>query len=510
MATVYSLCCFKGSTGATATMSIASPCVVTLSAHGVVTGLPVVFTTTGAFPTGVVSGTTYYTRYVNATTFHLYDTEAHAFDTAATTGRIDTDGSQSGTHTIWSSFWHNLSANDRLNYGAAGSERVYAGLNAWRTARAAATGATLTETLEIADAFEETETSFTGITYANFTAYALKITTMVNGARLSGFHNGRISRGYVLTQSGGSYYSVIDIIRTNVEIDGIRVIALYASSNAIRMRSAGFQTVKNCIAKAVNYTAFTFQGTASRYYNNIAYESLYGFQFVSYGMNFCIAYNNLAVKCTTYGMQAAGTPLYGNYYNNVSIGNTTNWTAAPSNPNDGGMRNNVGESGNTPWGTDAITTLTTAHFVDWTNNDFRYTSDSPLVDAGLALVDGEPADMLGALRPNYSAGNATSDEWDCGPFEYDSGNGDPPVALTIPGLVSGSDVVIYNSSTGAVLDSVDSIAGTSWDYVYGTALAIDIGIFKSGYVPKYIRNYQLTGIAATIPDINQSPDRNYL
>lgn len=508
MSIVYSLCCFKGSTGATATMSIATPCVVTLTMHGVVTGLPVVFTTTGVLPTGVVSGTTYYARYVNANTFQLYDTEEHAFDTTSTTGRVNTSGSQSGVHTIWSAFWHNLSTTERIRYGTAGSERVYAGFNAWRTARAASTGATLTEVIEIADAFEETETGFTAITYANFTAYALKITTLVNGERFSGFHRGRVTRGYVLTQSGsGGYYSVIEINRANVEIDGIRVVAPNQSSYAIRMRSTGFQTVKNCIAKAAGYAAFCLQGTASRYYNNIAYESAYGFQFISYGMNFCIAYNNLAVKCTIFGMQANGSPVYGNYYNNVSIGNATNWSSAPSNPNDGGMRNNVGETGNTPWGTNAITTLTTAHFVDWANNDFRYTPDSPLIDAGMDLVDGDPSDILGALRPNYSAGNAASDEWDCGPFEYDSGHGLPPVlcVFSLTGIPTGSEIRLYENNhtpgiLGTEIEGTENWIGGTYEYEYaysGTNINIVVQIISDDY-EESITYYTLGGTSQTI------------
>lgn len=73
------------------TMTIASPCVVTLTNHGFVNGDPVVLSTTGALPTGLVAGTTYYI--VNATT--------NTFGLAATLGgtAINTTGSQSGVHT---------------------------------------------------------------------------------------------------------------------------------------------------------------------------------------------------------------------------------------------------------------------------------------------------------------------------------------------------------------------------------------------------------------------------
>jgi hypothetical protein len=74
----------------TATMTIAAPAVVTVAATPP-SGTPVVFTSTGTLPTGVVSGTTYFVKYINATTFNI----------AATTNgtSITTTGSQSGTHT---------------------------------------------------------------------------------------------------------------------------------------------------------------------------------------------------------------------------------------------------------------------------------------------------------------------------------------------------------------------------------------------------------------------------
>ena len=84
MATVHSLVCWGGRTGKTVTLTVASPCVVTSTNHGLRYGTGLVFSTTGALPTGVTAGTTYYARYVAANTFHLYDTEAHAKDTAST------------------------------------------------------------------------------------------------------------------------------------------------------------------------------------------------------------------------------------------------------------------------------------------------------------------------------------------------------------------------------------------------------------------------------------------
>ncbi|WP_411821203.1 hypothetical protein [Leptospira sp. 'Mane'] len=88
----------------TATITIANPAVVTLSAtqndSTPTTGNTIQFTTTGSLPTtGVSLGVIYYLRYTGSgSVYHLYDTLANAMNTAATTGRVSTTGSQSGTH----------------------------------------------------------------------------------------------------------------------------------------------------------------------------------------------------------------------------------------------------------------------------------------------------------------------------------------------------------------------------------------------------------------------------
>lgn len=76
---------------AVATISIATPGVVTM-ANAFIAGQEVVFSTTGALPTGLVSGTTYYVLAPSAANFTV----------AATVGgaAIATSGVQSGVHTV--------------------------------------------------------------------------------------------------------------------------------------------------------------------------------------------------------------------------------------------------------------------------------------------------------------------------------------------------------------------------------------------------------------------------
>lgn len=77
------------------TMTIASPGVVTRTAHRLVAGDQILFTTDGALPTGVTAGTTYYVIATGLT--------ANAFQFSATSGgaAVNTSGTQSGTHTLY-------------------------------------------------------------------------------------------------------------------------------------------------------------------------------------------------------------------------------------------------------------------------------------------------------------------------------------------------------------------------------------------------------------------------
>lgn len=80
-------------TSATNTITVATPAVVTWTNHGLQAGAPWVPTTTGALPTGLTAGTTYYVIAAGLGT--------NSFEVAATQGgaAINTTGTQSGTHT---------------------------------------------------------------------------------------------------------------------------------------------------------------------------------------------------------------------------------------------------------------------------------------------------------------------------------------------------------------------------------------------------------------------------
>lgn len=82
---------------ATFTVTIASPAVFSDTAHGLVAGDALRLTTTGALPTGLVAGTTYYVISAGLT--------ADAFEVSTSRGgaAVNTSGTQSGVHT-WQLF----------------------------------------------------------------------------------------------------------------------------------------------------------------------------------------------------------------------------------------------------------------------------------------------------------------------------------------------------------------------------------------------------------------------
>lgn len=82
---------------ATFTVTIATPGLFTWTSHGLVAGTAIVFTTTGALPTGLTAGTTYWVIAAGLT--------ANDFQVSATQGgaAVNTSGSQSGTHTATAS-----------------------------------------------------------------------------------------------------------------------------------------------------------------------------------------------------------------------------------------------------------------------------------------------------------------------------------------------------------------------------------------------------------------------
>ena len=81
------------------------------------------------------------------------------------------------------------------------------------------------------------------------------------------------------------------------------------------------------------------------------------------------------------------------------------------------------------------------------------------------------------------------------------------VTLTLTGLSSGSDVVVLQAGTETVRSSADAVS--SFSYTYETPESVDIAVYKSGYIPYFVRAYALSSADASLP-IAQVVDRAYL
>jgi hypothetical protein len=84
------------------------------------------------------------------------------------------------------------------------------------------------------------------------------------------------------------------------------------------------------------------------------------------------------------------------------------------------------------------------------------------------------------------------------------------ITLTLTGLVSGSDIVILDAGTNTERVNVDEHGSTTYNYSYtDSGASVDIGVFKAGYIPFYIRGYTLPASNGSVP-INQVVDRYYI
>lgn len=83
------------------------------------------------------------------------------------------------------------------------------------------------------------------------------------------------------------------------------------------------------------------------------------------------------------------------------------------------------------------------------------------------------------------------------------------IKLTISGFPTGSDVVILSAGTTTILAQANEVSGSSYVFEYSTAEAVDIGVIKPGYRPKYVRGFALADKDASLP-IPLDFDRTYL
>lgn len=455
MSTVYSLVCFGGRTGKTVTISNATPAVVTLTNHGLRDGTGVVFSTTGALPTGITAGTTYYAKSTASNTFNLYDTAEHAV-AGGSTGRVNTSSAGSGTHTVKGAFFLGLTSGELSRYGSSGSERIYDGLVAWNTGRSGAS-ALDEEICEIGEAFTEIVSA-----YLNLTAPSAvrEVTTKVNGVRSAAYHGGVVGAGYIFDCTYGSY-GQLGLTKHFTKLDGFTTKTTSVNANpglnvnAVNCSVLGMIVHKDATATAgagINMTA----ASGSVVKNCLIIGQYNGIEINDYVFAETVA-NNTVVKSINYGItrvSAGSWSINGYMYNNISVGNGTNWQGATA-PSLLGGSNNAGATGNVVWGSSPVTIATT-DFLDYTNNDFSpANSSSPQVETGVLYYGALPYDIADDVRPNYMDGAAAA--YDVGAYEFDHGYGLEPVSTTVTfaGVNAGSEIRVYNSA-GTELAGVET------------------------------------------------------
>lgn len=198
----------------TATVTIASPGVVTNNAHGLIAGDSIQFTTTGALPTGLTAGTTYYVIAAGLT--------ANAFELALTVGgtAINTTGSQSGVHTLFRTTPFAVVDND---------PRVFP------NAYAADAGST--------DAYAITLPTAPAA-YATGQLYAFKANTINTGAATLNVN----ALGAITIKKGGT----TDLSDGDISA-GMYIIVLYDGTN--------FQLMARSVVAATDVQVFTASGT---------------------------------------------------------------------------------------------------------------------------------------------------------------------------------------------------------------------------------------------------------
>lgn len=506
MATVYSLVCFGGVTGKVVTISNASPAVVSLPYHGLLDGTGVIFSTSGALPTGITAGTTYYSRSTATDTFNLYDTVANAIVGGAT-GRINTSSAGSGTHIAKSAAMAELIALYPSRWGFLGSERIFDSLLTWRNARFSEAGAYDSEVCEIGEAFDD---YISGSVQLNIPCASTLILPEVNGIKTTAWHQGKIGFGYKL-RCTSDYTDFLQFFAFRTTVQDIGLYPVRYWGNQVAMYGTGaFNTLQRCIISAPGSSAVGIYigAAANSVLNNLVVGCGRGIFVRGYeGYGDLIANNTLANNWDGF---YGDSNFHGWVYNNVCVGSgSANWTA-PFGAQGAGY--NAGISTDQPWYTGTDTSIKTATatnttFLDYAGNDFRPASaTSAIVDAGSVVVGVLAEDIRLAERPNYN--NGMTENWDIGCYEYDHGLIRPAsTTVTFVGVHAGSEIRVFNSS-GIELAGVESSTddpSLTWTLPVGD---VSIVIVANAYE---LIDFTYTSVAeaVTLP-IQQSPDRWYL
>lgn len=482
MATVYSLICWGGRTGKKVTMTIASPCVVTLMDHGLRNGTGLVFSTDGVLPTGITAGTTYYARSINAGTFNLYYTAANAI-AGGTTGRINTSGSQSGTHTAKSKLMLDYLTQYAGRWGALGSERCYGGANSWIAGRSGASDLN-EEVGEIGEAFTDHLTE--DVKLGLIPAAKATLTTMVAGSRSPAWHGGNwtttesLTAGYWAKGTSIKGY-MIHLDKPRATVDGIvAVVNTWDLYRIINMTASITRCTNSILRSEMGKPVGVFCQSAFGLVENNVIGPNCSIGIQPYDWIDCMVVGNIVFACDK-GFYSYTPACY--LYNNISIGNTgPNWEVPSTMDYIKAATNNAGLSGEA-WvvGSGTRITIATTDFVNYAGRNFRPAlATSPQVDAGVEYYDIARIDIAGDERPNYN--NGGTEAFDAGCYEFDHGYGLHPavINLTLAGVVAGSEIRVFLTSDGTEVAGIESCL-VNQELTFQANVSVRILIINTAY-----------------------------
>lgn len=282
MAIEYSLISALGM-GTSASVTIASPCVLT--AVNMVVGFAFRFVDNAGdtLPTGISKDTSYYVTAVLTPTTYTFSDSLGGAD-------ISTSGSQSGGHEISDNYYHTLSAADKARYD--NGTRNFAGLIAFfNYYKNTAYNSDLTKDLvaEIYDKFNDSK-------YVAFPYHrgfkSITIHTKVKGVRTPAFHYGVKGSGYKMTSTYASD-ALFVVSNPNTTVDGLELI-LGASSTVAGFTGYTSQAAMAAGTRIVNNILTGFSVTQGTGVNNLGAGSL--------------IYNNIITNWNTGFLETASTP----------------------------------------------------------------------------------------------------------------------------------------------------------------------------------------------------------
>jgi hypothetical protein len=408
MATVYSLICWGGAAGKSATGATATD-IITLTNHGIRAGTGVVPQSTVS---GVTAGTIYYVYPIAASTFYLYDTYENSLVGGAT-GRINITAT---TAFILKSAYY-LALSNKSRWTTDGVERIYPGITEWNAGRAGCSPLD-EEVCEIGMAWTEYLSGTATLNIA-IPAGAYRIETKINGVRTPAFHAGNFSTGFralVRYAWGGLNLTspqglvdgfVIEDIRSDYRVLSLVLLTGFLCE-ARNMRIIGNEAAPS------SSTGIQLFGILTKAVNCIVTGTYYGIQIYQYGaypsIHNCITTKNvIGMDC---GNTGSANGHGSSVYNNVSLGNTTlNWFNVNM-TNFRGASNNLGAPGEA-WvkapGIRLETTETTPFagiFQDFVNTLLAPASaTSPLAENGIAYYGAINTDIKESYRPAYPGSN---------------------------------------------------------------------------------------------------------